>query len=103
MFTFIEISKRQTFMNVRLQVHSSNCLLIYIKGKPKQSVGVSKVQSVFCEDAMRGLKISIIQYLSNNCLIIVIVYAKDINRVITNKAIFLFTSSSAQWHTKVCK
>ena len=66
MFTFIEISKRRTFINVRLQVHSSNCLLIYIKGKLKQSVGVSKVQSVLCEDAMRlrefnrGLKISII-------------------------------------------
>ena len=48
MFTFIGISRR----NIRLQEHSSDCLLYQIKGEGNAGDCISEVQSVLCEEAL---------------------------------------------------
>ena len=40
-------------MNVRLQEHSSHCLLCHIKGKAKQATELVKFQSVICKEEVR--------------------------------------------------
>ena len=66
---------------IHLQEHSSDCLLCHIKVKAKQAVEYS--QSCVKPQWFKDLRY---KDLSNNCLVIVIVYAKGINRGITEKS-----------------
>ena len=90
MFKFIEVSEGAV-MNFRLQEHPPDCLLSHIKGKAKQATEfASEVLSVLCEYVVwRSPLQSSLEY---NCLVIVIVYAKDmpVHRRITKKQVLLF-------------
>ena len=70
----INLNNDVYIMNVHVQVHSSDCLLCHIKG------------SAF-EESNLDFKTFGYKDLSNKCRVIVTVYARSVNREITNQAI----------------
>ena len=74
-------------MNICLQKHSSDFLRWHIKAKAKQATELVKVQSVLCEETIYLKRVIVLRYkdLSNKFLVIVIIYAKGVERGITKK------------------